>query len=376
MAKIRRGRRPQHRELLGDPNDPRSWEAILPAYLTWRAVRGFSASGQKSINSVLRLFGEYCCQRGLESPTLVTRELLERYQRHLFTYRRGDQEKPLSIRTQSIRLSTLKTFYGWLLRSRYLAVDPSSSIELPKEPVRLPVDSFSPEEIEQIMMVPDIKTALGIRNRALLELLYSTGARRMELAALQEYDVDFARGIVTIRQGKGGKDRVVPIGDRALAWVRKYLEDVRPELVIDPQETTLFVSEAGERFNKDALGLLVARLIERSGVRKRQGACHLFRHTVATQMLSNGADIRYIQEMLGHARLETTQVYTKVSIEKLKAIHAATHPGAHLKSGHVPAPATIAEDLRVVVERLELEAAEDPDELARPGKLRAYHRRQ
>jgi integrase/recombinase XerD len=382
MAKIPKPRRRREREKLGSPADPRSWESLIPAYLEWRAIRNFAASGQHSIESILRLFGSYCCQRGLESPTQVTREVLERYQRHLFLSRHERGDKALSVRTQTVRLSAVKVFYRWLVKARYLAVDPAAPLELPKDPVRLPVDGFRPDEVEAIFAVPDVKTALGIRNRAILEVLYSTGVRRAELASLEFYDVDFGRGVLTVRQGKGGKDRVIPIGERALAWLQKYLADVRPDLAIDPQETALFVAEAGSRFHKDGLGLLVARQIERSGVRKRPGACHLFRHTMATQMLSNGADIRYIQEMLGHAKLETTQLYTRVSIEKLKAIHTATHPAAQLRSSGpgldgpegpvLPAEAVEVDEL---LGRLELEASEDPDELAPPLKQRAYQRK-
>jgi len=141
--------------------------------------------------------------------------------------------------------------------------------------------------------------------------------------------VDFTRGVVQVRQGKGKKDRVVPIGERALAWVQRYLEDARPTLVMNPQEIALFVNRFGQRFTANGLSVIARMYLDRAGVTQR-GACHLFRHTMATLMLENGADIRYIQEMLGHERLDTTQLYTHVSIGKLKEIHSATHPAAKL----------------------------------------------
>ena len=155
--------------------------------------------------------------------------------------------------------------------------------------------------------------------------------RRAELSQLDVYDVDFERGWLTVREGKGGKDRVVPVGERAVAWLRRYLEEVRPGLIAYPDEKAVFVTATGVRFTPDGLGNRVAKVLAASGVRKRYGSCHIFRHTMATLMLENGADVRYIQEMLGHAKLTTTQVYTRVSIQKLKEIHAATHPSARLR---------------------------------------------
>jgi len=164
-----------------------------------------------------------------------------------------------------------------------------------------------------------------LRDRALLETLYSTGMRRLELANLKLYDLDTERGTLMIRQGKGKKDRVIPIGDRAAAWVEKYVQDGRTHLVVEPDDGTVFLSNAGEPFSLDHLSDLVRVHVDAAQIGKR-GACHLFRHTMATLMLENGADIRYVQAMLGHADLKTTQIYTQVSIRHLKQIHSATHP--------------------------------------------------
>jgi integrase/recombinase XerD len=149
--------------------------------------------------------------------------------------------------------------------------------------------------------------------------------RRLELANLKLYDLDTERGTLMIRQGKGKKDRVIPIGDRAAAWVEKYVQNGRTHLVVEPDDGTVFLSNAGEPFSLDHLSDLVRVHVDAAQIGKR-GACHLFRHTIATLMLENGADIRYIQAMLGHADLKTTQIYTQVSIRHLKQIHSATHP--------------------------------------------------
>jgi integrase/recombinase XerD len=174
-------------------------------------------------------------------------------------------------------------------------------------------------EAEQVMA-----QATNVRDRAILETLYSTGIRRTELVNLRLYDVDADRGVVMVRQGKGRKDRVVPIGERALAWIDKYRRELRPMVTLDGR-SALFLNNVGEPFTPPQLTRLVRGYVEASETGKR-GSCHLFRHTMATLMLENGADIRYIQVMLGHVKLETTAIYTHVSIRKLKEIHTATHP--------------------------------------------------
>ena len=180
-------------------------------------------------------------------------------------------------------------------------------------------------QAEAVLAVADVKTPLGLRDRAIMETLYSTGIRRQEVSNLDVYDLDSQRGILRIRSGKGNKDRVVPIGDRALAWVQKYQFEVRPSLVLDHQETALYLGTEGQRLTGAHLGRVVRGHIKESEIGK-SGSCHLFRHSMATAMLDNGADIRNIQMILGQASLETTQIYTQVSIAKLKEIHSATHP--------------------------------------------------
>ena len=301
-----------------------SFEALTDRYIEHLGVKGYSPRTQKTVGYCLSLFARWCGVRGLESPLDVTRPVIERYQRSLYHYRQKSG-KPLSFRTQHQRLVHLKGFYAWLVRERHLPYSPASELELPKYSRRLPTESLTVEEMERVLRVPDIETPLGIRDRAMLETFYSTGMRRMELIGLDLWDLDQERGWVTIRSGKGAKDRVIPIGARALAWVVRYLEDARPRLVLEPGEVGLFLSTTGTRFAAEGLSHQVRAMLDEAGIEKR-GSCHLLRHTMATQMLENGADVRYIQEMLGHASLVTTQLYTQVSIHQLKKIHEATHP--------------------------------------------------
>lgn len=175
----------------------------------------------------------------------------------------------------------------------------------------------------------DLNDPIGLRDRAILEVLYSTGIRRREVVELSICSLDRDRGTLFIRKGKGRKDRIIPIGERAMAWVEKYVQEVRPKLAMEPDEGILFLTGEGEAVTPGHLTDQVSAYIEKAGIGKK-GSCHLFRHTMATLMLEGGADIRFIQQMLGHESLNSTQLYTRVSIRKLKEIHTATHPGARL----------------------------------------------
>jgi integrase/recombinase XerD len=217
--------------------------------------------------------------------------------------------------------------FRWLARENRILYNPASELELPNAERRLPAAVLSQGEAEAILAVPDLHDPLGLRDRAMLELFYATGIRRGELARLRVFDLDVERLVLAVRQGKGKKDRMIPTGQRAAAWIARYLTDVRPRLVVEPDDGILFLTVDGTVFSLDRLTGLVADYVKRSGVGK-PGACHLFRHTMATLMLEGGADIRFIQQMLGHADISTTQIYTQVSLRQLRAIHAATHPGA------------------------------------------------
>ena len=302
-------------------------ELMMEEHLKSLLVRNYSEHTVKSRRVFIERFIRWCEPRGVTEPVEVTRPILERYQRHLFHYRQNNG-KPLTFMSQHTHIVPLRVWFKWMARQRYILHNPASELELPRMEHRLPKTIFSVTEIEQVLAQPDVNDPLGLRDRALMEVLYSTGIRRRELAALKLYDVDTERGTVTIRLGKGKKDRVIPIGDRAASWVEKYIREARGQIVVEPDDYTVFVSNAGEPFNLDYLTQLVRDHVDAANIGKR-GACHTFRHTMATLMLENGADIRYIQQMLGHSDLKTTAIYTHVSIRQLKLIHAATHP-AHL----------------------------------------------
>ncbi|MBF0548610.1 MAG: site-specific tyrosine recombinase XerC [Candidatus Riflebacteria bacterium] len=312
-----------------ETDEPQGFSHLFKSFFDWMKIRNFSNHTLSLRERNLRFFFQWLAERNLTRPDQITNSILERYQRFIY-YNNSSRGKLLSVQSQYTRLQSIKSFFRWLTRNKYLSSNPAADLVLPKLEKRLPRDILTISEVEKIMMIPDITKPLGLRDRAILETLYSTGMRRSELINLRLYDLNHGTGTVSIRLGKGKKDRVIPIGERALAWTRKYIEESRPNLVIEPDERFIFLASNGTSLCDRTLGVIVRNILIESGVGKH-GSCHLFRHTMATLMLEGGADIRFIQQMLGHAQLTTTEIYTQVSILKLREIFLATHPGARLK---------------------------------------------
>jgi integrase/recombinase XerD len=299
-------------------------ELVVNDYLEWLRAHGYSESTVRARRYYLAGLVVFLGHLGIYDPSLVTPVHLDSYQLNLFSYRKGDG-LPLSFGTQAQRLVPVKGLFDWLRRTGVVAFNPAASLTLPKTEDRLPKAVLSVEEVESVLAQPDTLTALGLRDRAILEVFYSTAIRRSELTKLLVNDIDHARASLFVRQGKGGRDRFVPIGERARFWVRRYANEVRPKLDVRPSQDVLFLSASGGALAPDVLTRKV-RVYIRAGAPTKSGSCHQFRHTAATLMLDAGADVRYIAEMLGHRRLETTMAYTRVSISKLHEIHARYHP--------------------------------------------------
>jgi integrase/recombinase XerD len=298
--------------------------ALLEKHLEDLLMKNYSEYTIKGRRVHIGFFLDWCTGRGIAEPVEVTRTVLESYQRHVYNYRKKNGE-PLSFNGQHDRLVPLRVWFRWMARHHHMLHNPASELELPRLGFRLPKAVLTAAEAEQIIQQTNVHDPLGLRDRAILEMFYSTGMRRLELASLKLWDLDLERATVVIRQGKGKKDRVIPLGDRAALWVRKYLEESRPRLAGEPDDKVVFLSNAGEPLSLDYLTEMVRGYIDSADIGKR-GACHLFRHTMATLMLEGGGDIRFIQAMLGHADLKTTQIYTHVAIRQLQEIHRATHP--------------------------------------------------
>lgn len=313
-----------------DRSDAFTLACLMDTWFLRMAERAYSPRTVEACKWALRTFLQWCAEHDLRSPDQFTRSILENYQSWLYRYRKVDGA-PLSVNTQLSRLGAIQTFFAWLCRENYLPANPAADLELPRKPNRRLPRSFSRQEVQAVVERPDVSDPLGIRDRAILEVLYVTGIRRSECASLDVGDIDRNRGLLTVRKGKGCKDRVVPLGEVALHWVGRYLLETRPLLQPANSENALFLSGYGQRISTGHLGNWVRKTIQEADI-GRTGSCHTFRHSCATHMLENGADIRFIQQLLGHARLDTTQIYTDVGIVQLRKVHAKTHPHARMPS--------------------------------------------
>jgi integrase/recombinase XerD len=308
------------------PQEVHGLRAALQRYLEHLGIKGYRPMGMATAGRYIGDFIAWADARGVSHPQQISRAVLERYQRFLYHYRKKDGE-PLSVAGQRCKLVPLRGYFKWLTRTGAISANPAADLDLPRQLKRLPRVVLTETEAERVMAAVDSSTPIGLRDRAMLEVLYATGMRRAEIAQLELSDVELERGVVLIREGKGGKDRLLPLGERALHWIAQYLEQARPQLAWNANEETLFLGHGGERLSPLWLSTLVAKRVDAAQLGKR-GGCHLWRHTMATLMLEGGADIRFIQAMLGHAELSTTQIYTQVAIRKLQQVHALTHPGA------------------------------------------------
>ena len=324
---------------------PGTLGAFVLAYLGDLQLRNYSRHTIRAARVRLRLFLVWCEERGTSALEEVSPALLRRYQSHVFHQRKQDGHR-LSFVAQHDRLGEVRRFFAWMERRGHVLTSPAAKLELPRVEKRLPRGILSVEEAEAVLAQPDVDTPRGLRDRAILETLYATGVRRQELAALAVDDLDLRSAVVFVREGKGKKDRLLPLSERAAAWLLKYLEEARPRLIRKRDPGKLFLGRWGEPLGEMYLGKLVRTYVLAAGLGK-EGSCHMFRHTLATLMLEGGADIRYVQQMLGHASITSTEIYTHVTIDRLQQVHRLTHPGALLRrrSGEESDEQALLEDL-------------------------------
>jgi integrase/recombinase XerD len=220
-------------------------------------------------------------------------------------------------------LSSLKRFYQYCVRERHATIDPTVKLDPPKRPQRFP-KSLSEADVEALLAAPSPDSALGLRDRAMLEVLYASGLRVSELVTMKVYQANLNSGVVRI-MGKGSKERLVPLGEEAIEWVRRYLRQSRPDLLRRKSSDALFLTARGAAMTRQAFWHNIKRL----GLRAIPGKSispHVLRHAFATHLINHGADLRVVQMLLGHADISTTQIYTHVARERLKALHAKHHP--------------------------------------------------
>lgn len=273
---------------------------------------GLSSNTLKAYGTDLRLFADWLGK----PPAEATSEDLARYLGHRF--RAG-----VSARSSARLLSSLRKFYRYLVREGLIETDPCAGIESPYLGRRLP-DTLSEAEVESLLHAPDPQQPLGLRDRCLLEVLYATGMRVSELVGLKANQVDRKLGVARI-WGKGGKERLVPLGEEALAWLEEYLGKSRPLLLGARQSVFLFVTRRGEPMTRQAFWYLIKRYARQAGIVKPLSP-HTLRHAFATHLLNHGANLRAVQMLLGHSSLSTTQIYTHVAQARLQDLHARFHP--------------------------------------------------
>lgn len=291
----------------------------LAAFVERLKVLRYSPATLVSREHSVRRFFHWSSERGLHDVRDVTKQTVRDFQEWLLSR--------YTTHTAHVHLISLRRFFEHLEKTDALLVNPCEGVPLPRLEQRLPRSVFTPEEVKRILDAPDTKTQKGIRDKAILEAFYSTGIRLEEMSRLTVHDVDLS-GYVRVNRGKGAKDRVVPLGVKAAECVRRYLQDVRALWCRDnPDERALWLSWRWphQPVKKQIIQVTVRQYAKAVGITK-QASPHVWRHTCATHLVGNGANIAYAQLLLGHRTLRTTQIYTRVSVPEVKVTHAQTHP--------------------------------------------------
>ncbi len=228
--------------------------------------------------------------------------------------------------TANRRLATLKRYFAWAIRNGRIAEDPCLSLHSARQPARFP-KTMSEQQVDQLLEAPNIRDTLGLRDKAMLETLYATGLRVSELVNLKVLHLNLNENVLRVVMGKGGKDRLVPIGMQAADWLERYLQQARPELLGRRQSDDLFLTRRASAMTRQAFWQLIRKYALEADIHTPLSP-HILRHAFATHLLNHGADLRVVQLLLGHADISTTQIYTHVARERLKQLHAQHHPRA------------------------------------------------
>jgi integrase/recombinase XerD len=294
-------------------------------FADWLETRFESKDTRHNYSAGLLPFLDFVNRHGATSWTEVNRDWIEEYRSHIFTARNVRTGKPLATGTRVARLISVKVFFKFLVREGYLMANPAALLELPKVHKALPV-VLSEAEMLQILEVPNVRTRAGIRDRALLELLYGTAARNQELISIKLGELDLNQRLLRLPKGKGNKPRVVPLGQEAHYWAERYLAEVRPAWCRNPKLEAVFLDRWGQNgLSRGGLTRLIGEIAEQLDFGKRVTP-HILRHSCATHMLKRGAGLRQIQELLGHSQLTSTEHYTRVDVTDLRKVINRCHP--------------------------------------------------
>ncbi len=297
---------------MSSPGDPLI-EQFLDAI--WME-RGLSENTLAAYRNDLAGYTRWLETQQNKDPLTVGREQIQAYLAHRVTVN-------ASPRSTARLLSTLRRFYAWLRREQRINDDPTALIEAPKLGRPLP-KTLTESEVEALLAAPDATTVLGLRDRAMLEVLYATGLRVSELVSLSVAQVNLQQGVIRVT-GKGNKERLVPLGDEAVSWLERYLREARNGLLNGQASDALFVTQRREAMTRQAFWYMIKRHARNAAIEKALSP-HTLRHAFATHLLNHGADLRVVQMLLGHSDLSTTQIYTHVARARLKELHARHHP--------------------------------------------------
>lgn len=293
-------------------------ETYIEAFFDYlRVERGLASNSLKSYKADLSKYSQYLNKLGIDNPRKVKREDITEF---IFSLRAS-----LSIGTISRILSSVKNFHQFLLREKIRSDDPSGLIETPKLEKKIPA-FLSFEEVTRVLKAPNLKTKQGLRARAILEIIYASGLRVSESVGLKMGDVNLEVGFIKCK-GKGSKERIIPLGKTANHFIKRYTEQVRPKLLKGNESAYLFLAQGGHKLSRQSVWKMIKAMVKKAKIKKKISP-HTLRHSFATHLLEGGADLRSVQEMLGHANIATTQIYTHINKSRLKKIHSDFHPRA------------------------------------------------
>lgn len=288
-------------------------------YLHYLTIeRGLSLNTRKSYERDLLQYLHY-----LEDEQITSWQDVDRYVVINYLEKMHDEKKAPATVTRMI--TSLRRFHQFLRQERLTDHDPMQHIDTPKKVQKLP-STLSLTEVERLIETPDTTKNLGIRDRAILEVMYATGMRVSELVGLKLSDLHLSLGLVQTL-GKGDKERIIPLGDYAIQWLERYLDEARPLLVANPSETHVFVNHHGTGLSRQGIWKNLKQLVREAGINK-EVTPHTLRHSFATHLLENGADLRTVQELLGHADISTTQIYTHITKKRMTDVYKRHFPRA------------------------------------------------
>lgn len=300
---------------------------IIAEYKHQLKVRGYAKSTVECYSRGIDLFCAYLQERQINDIRAVNKQII-------FDYQAKIMSKPIEMESKALELRPVKRLFEYLMENNHLLINPAEGIVETDRKNRKIGSTLTVPEIIKLLDAPNLSLRTGIRDRAIMELLYCTGIRRDELLNLEVYHADLKDQILYVRKAKGRKQRVVPLGTNAIKYLREYLEKIRPHYARkNPKERRLFLNNSGLPLTGVALQALIRRYRIDAGIRKPVSP-HVFRRSCATHLLQQGADVRYVQKLLGHSRLKTTQYYTKVMPVDVKQTHEKTHPQIGAEHDH------------------------------------------